>query len=142
MPQNKIIFDSNAVLALISQRDLEQQNQVNETLLYLQNESPHYIIPFQALSEVVYVLKRVYKKDDKTIKNSLSYLFESLGMTVHNEADLDYAFGLWTNEVKDYGDSIIASVSSSNNNIPILTFDKKFRTSLKKLNIPILPVKI
>jgi len=139
---NKLIIDTNAVLSYLTDRNPDQQLIVLKIVNEIDKNDGILYCPSDVLSELVYVSKSVYNFTEEEIKTQILSLFAIPQIEIVSQMNIQSILEIWGNPVSGYLDSVIASISLSNQNIPILTFDKKFRTSLKKLNIPILPEKI
>lgn len=139
---NSFILDTNAIISFVTDRNRIQQKLVDDHLILAVKNKEIVYCPVEVIEEFIYVNETQYDASELVIKDRLSKLIHIPQVKIISQLDISLVLAIWGNHVSDYVDAVLASISLSNQNIPILTFDKKFRNSLKKLNIPILPVKI
>lgn len=116
MPNNKLIFDSNAILRYILD-DIPEQADIVEKAI---NERESLALP-EVIAEVVYILTKYYCIERKeTVENIIVFLNE---INSKNET-LRLALKTFSETSFDFVDCILYANS---NQYDIFTFDKKLR---------------
>jgi len=137
MKKHIVVIDTNALISFVTDRNPEQQVKIAELFEKAANLRYLVLCPQNVLTEFVYVLERVYGVSKSLIKTMLISFIEMPGIEVVHEIDLKILFSLWPKKMSDYGDAIVASVCKARVGSAIVTFDRKFKTALKRHNIPV-----
>ena len=136
MKRHKVVIDTNALISFVTDRDLDQQNRIAELFEKVANLEILVLCPQNVLTEFVYVLENVYGLGQSVIKEMLTDFILMPGVEVVHELDLEILFAYWPEKIPDYGDAIVASVCKARKGSKVATFDRKFKSALKKLSIP------
>jgi predicted nucleic-acid-binding protein len=128
------IIDTNCLISFITDRNQKQQQIVKEVIEKAsRNEINLYVIS-NVLTELVYVLESVYQTDKRTISMLIKDLLNNPGIIYNHGYFPEVIYKIWPQLIHDYGDAVIASASKKLK-MSVYTFDRKFSTQLRKLNI-------
>ncbi|RQW04538.1 type II toxin-antitoxin system VapC family toxin [candidate division KSB1 bacterium] len=128
------ILHTNCLLCFVTDRNLDQQETVQNILLSAaQMDKTLYIIS-NVITEFVHVLDSVYHTDQKTISALSGDWLDMPGIQYHPGYFPKTIFKLWPRQIPDYGDAVLAAATVKLR-IPLYTFDRNFSTRLSKLSI-------
>ncbi len=136
MKRGKVVIDTNALISFVTDRNIEQQNKIAELFEKAAGLEILILCPQNVLTEFVYVLENVYRVDKSVIKEMLTDFILMPGVEIVHELDLKILFSYWPKKIPDFGDAIVASISKTKKGAMVATFDRKFKSALKKLSIP------
>ena len=119
-----VILDTNAILRVILKDNVEMECIVKNTLI-----EEFCFIPVEVVSELVYVLTKVYKIDRVLVSTTLKDFFGISSVSVFKEEIIYFALTLFGNSNLDFVDCLLVSYSKIEN-YDILTFDKKLNKYL------------
>ena len=136
MKRHIVVIDTNALISFITDRNLDQQNRIAEVFEKAAALEIRVLCPQNVLTEFVYVLESVYGVAKPTIKEMLTDFILMPGVEIVHELDLKILFAYWPEKIPDYGDAIVASVCKATKGTQVATFDRKFKSALKKLSVP------
>ena len=131
---NSSIVDTNCLLSYVTNRDPQQYECMDNIFKSASKLQQEIVIISNVITEFVYVLQSVYKIKDHIISKMVSDLLNNPGMTYQHGYYPDTIIKFWPNNIKDFGDAVIAA-SASVLKCSIYTFDKSFAGQLKKLKI-------
>ena len=135
MKRHKVVIDTNALISFVTDRDLDQQNRIAELFEKVADLEILVLCPQNVLTEFVYVLENIYGLGQSVIKEMITDFILMPGVEVVHELDLKILFAYWPEKIQDYGDAIVASVCKARKGSMVATFDRKFKSALKKLSI-------
>lgn len=122
------IADANYYLRYLV-KDNIQQNQVAKDFF----ESNEIYLPIEVLSEVVYVLSKVYKIGRNEISNGISiFLDEQTNIQMESRAIVFQALFLFGDTSLDFVDCLLASYNKINGDT-IYTFDEKLKKTIERI---------
>ncbi len=130
------IVDTNCLLSYVTDRNQRQYECMDKIFKSTSNMEQEIIIISNVITEFVYVLQSIYKTDDSLIFEMISDLLNNPGITYHNDYFPETILKYWPNQIKDYGDAVVAA-SATILKIPVYTFDKSFAQQLNKLKIDV-----
>jgi predicted nucleic acid-binding protein len=84
---------------------------------------------------------KLYKIPKDTINSKLCDIFALTGVELHYHTDFRVLLSYWPAKITDFGDAVIAATALEIEGAVVLTFDEKFKTSLKLTGLPCLPEK-
>lgn len=132
----QLLIDTNCLISYITDRNLLQQKVVAvyfEEAAYFKSE---VIIINTVITELVYVLEKVYTLKSAKIREILKALIDTPGIFIDHEFNLEDILELWPQKIKDFGDAVLASCAKQRK-IPLLTFDQVLYKQLSQMNIPV-----
>ncbi len=130
------IVDTNCLLSYVTDRNQRQYEYMDKIFKSTSNMEQEIIIISNVITEFIYVLQSIYKTDDSLISEMISDLLNNPGITYHNGYFPETILKYWPNQIKDYGDAVVAA-SATILKIPVYTFDKSFTQQLNKLKIDV-----
>jgi predicted nucleic acid-binding protein len=129
------IIDTNALISFVTDRNLEQQEKIASLFEDVARQNATVICPQNVLSEFIYVMEKVYGVSKVSIKTIVSDFIKTPGVAVFHDLDFGVLMKIWGEQIPEYGDAIVASVCKALKGSTIVTFDKRFRSKLKKSGI-------
>lgn len=135
----KIIIDTNALISFVTNRNLKQQKIIASIFEDAAKLKILILCPQNVLTEFVYVMEKIYSLPKKEIKNLINDFIATPGIEVVNELGMPFVLKLWPEHIPAYGDAIVASLGKMTKGGVVVTFDRSFRTALKKSGISVLP---
>lgn len=129
----KFCADTNFILSFLTDRNIDQQKTAEKYFEKASRAEIEIIIVENVITELVYVMKSVYKMPSAGITNILKALAENPGIIIDTHFSIDELLKIWPLPVQDYGDALII-LYARNHKTDILTFDKKMKRSYEKLN--------
>ena len=131
---DRILLDANAVLSYLTNREPAQQVKIEQILESAVRGDAEILLHQQALSEMIFVLKNVYRVRADVIAKMLFDLIHQPGTLTTNDLEWERVLKLWPSQIVDFGDAVLASAALMHD-WKIATFDKSFQKQLKTLKI-------
>jgi predicted nucleic-acid-binding protein len=129
---NKVVVDTNVLLSFLTDRDERQQGLAAE-LIEAAAGGEHMLLLHQlVLTEMVYVLLKLYDLDSDSVAIILRDLLEMPGVQPLDEIDWGVLLELWPQQVGDFADAGLAAVLSGGGYDSLATFDLSFSRAVKK----------
>ena len=132
----KYLIDTTCLISFITDREPGQQRIIAKYFEDAADMKCELVIVDSVITELVYVLEKVYMINMKIISDILHSLIETPGITVHNNFDLSKILRLWPYKIRDYGDAVIAS-HAVGEKLKVITLDLKFTKQLSECNISV-----
>ncbi len=132
----KYLIDTNCLISFITDRNQGQQRIIAKYFEDAADIKCELIIVDSVITELVYVLEKIYRINIKIISDILHSLIETPGISVHNNFDLLKTLRLWPDKISDYGNAVIAS-NVAGEKLKVITFDQKFAKQLSECNISV-----
>jgi predicted nucleic acid-binding protein len=129
------LIDANCLVSYYTDRSPEQHVIVDDLVSRATSLKFRLCIVPHVLSEVIYVLSRVYDVPSTRVSYMVEQTLATPGIDYLESHPLQRILSLWPERVTEYGDAVLAAVAVETNT-PILTFDKAFARQLKRLEIP------
>jgi predicted nucleic-acid-binding protein len=131
----KYIIDTNVLISFVTDRNLDQQ-EVVAPLFESASRLRCILVCHQfVLSEFVFVMDRVYGTPKETINSMLRDFIAMPGVEIHQQTDFNVLLSFWPSKISDYGDALIVATGKTIKGSTIVTFDVKFKSTLKKLGL-------
>lgn len=108
---DQIFFDTNIVIYLYSDTEIEKSNVVERLL----NQRNHHVISTQVINEFAYVMHRKRKISYESIAKSVIELTASFDITKINLSTINYAFQIASTYKYAYFDSLMIASAIENN---------------------------
>jgi len=124
-----VILDTNSILRFVLKDNLEMSDIVKKTI-----KEQTCFIPIEIVSELVYVLTKVYKIDRTIVAITLKDFFDLSNINVFQYEVVNFALTLFANTKLDFVDSLLISYSKIEN-YEVLAFDKELNKYLEDKNI-------
>ena len=131
----KYVIDTNVLISFVTDRNLEQQRIV-APLFEAATRMKCVLICHQfVLTEFVFVMERVYKVPKETINTMLRDFISTTGIELQQQTDFAHLLSVWPAQIPDFGDALVASTAKGTKGAIVISFDKHFKSALKKLGI-------
>ena len=121
-----ILFDTNAILRYILQDDVSMANAVETEL---ESNFGNCVIPVEVITEMVYVLNKVYNVDRKTIALSIEGIANIHSDLIVNCDVVCYASKIYATTNLDFVDCLLVGYAKIQNYL-IFTFDKDLKKKI------------
>jgi predicted nucleic acid-binding protein len=131
----KYIIDKNALISFVTDRNPEQQVKIDKLFNDAARLRILVLCPQNVLTEFVYVMDKVYQIPKSEINKIVRDFIDMPGIEVVHDLDMKTLMSYWPEVFQDYGDAIIATLCKNTKGSLIATFDRKFRTKLKKIGL-------
>lgn len=132
----KLILDTNCYISFLNQRNREQHGKMVSFWERVSRLECEVLLTSHNISEIVFVFKSIYSVDQKEINQIIHDLIANPGVSFEPAYFPETILSLWPNHIKDYGDAVLAA-GGKELEAKIVTFDREFSKSLKKLNLEI-----
>ena len=132
----KYLIDTNCLISFITDRNPGQQKIIAKYFEDAADIECELVIVDSVITELVYVLEKIYMINIKIISDILHSLIETPGIIVYNNFDLSKILRLWPDKIRDYGDAVIAS-HAAGEKLKVITFDQDFAKQLSQSNISV-----
>jgi len=133
----RIVLDTNVVLSFLIDRDPQQQADAAH-LFAAAAAGDHTLILHQTvITEMVYVLRNLYKVEKARIAEILADVLALPGITPVDEVAWALLLDLWPENVSDFTDAVLAAVTTQHRYDAVATFDGPFTRQLKKQGVPV-----
>lgn len=129
------VIDTIALISFVTDRNLAQQETVAPLFAAAARSKCALVCHQFVLTEFVFVMDKVYGSNKETINNMLRDFIAMPGVEVKQETDFALLLSLWPAKIADFGDALVAVTGKTTKRAIIVTFDEKFKTSLKKLGM-------
>ncbi len=120
---DKFLVDTNILIRFIVEDEESKYESFVSLINKLENNEITLIIPTMVIAECCWLLKSFYKLSKIEISNRLIEICEVVNI-VPEETIILSALKIFTEKNVDFTDALL-SVKSFNNNIPVITWDKK-----------------
>ncbi len=131
----KYIIDTNALISFVTDRNPDQQVKIDKLFNDAVRLRILVLCPQNVLTEFVYVMDKVYQIPKSEINKIVRDFIDMPGIEVVHDLNMKTLMSYWPEVFKDYGDAIIATLCKNTKGSLIVTFDRKFRTKLKKIGL-------
>jgi predicted nucleic acid-binding protein len=85
----------------------------------------------------VYVLEKVYHLPKDQIGAIIADLIALPGLKVVHGVDFEILLSYWPDRIRNYGDAVVATVCKSHKDSRVATFDRKLKSALEAVGIPV-----
>ena len=131
----KYIIDTNALISFVTDRNPGQQVKIDKLFNDAARLKILVLCPQNVLTEFVYVMDKVYQIPKSEINEIIRDFIDMPGIEVVHDLNMKTLMSYWPEIFKDYGDAIIATLCKNTKGSLIVTFDRKFKTKLKKIGL-------
>jgi predicted nucleic-acid-binding protein len=126
----KVVIDTNALVFFVTDRNPAQQENIAAVFEDAARLKTAILCPQNVLTEFVYVLEKIYRHPKPQIREMISDFIALPGLRLIHEFDLESLLKLWSDQISDFGDAIVAVVCKTEKDAMVATFDKRFVRSL------------
>ena len=133
----KIIIDTNCLISFVSDRNPGQQEKVASLFNKARRLKKIIVCHHHVVSEFVYVLTSVYSLKKENVQQMVTDLIAMPGVTFTSDVDMKTILSLWPENIPDYGDAVLAAYCKQVKGSQIATFDKKFKSALTGVGLPV-----
>lgn len=126
--KNIVLIDANVVLRYLLGDNEEHYLRSIEII-----ENNHVSIRIEVLSEIVYVLKRLYKTEKKDIRDCLRHILLSRTVYIEKREAVLMALDCYAKNNIDFVDALLWAYHATDGEV-VFTFDKKLNQLLLKNN--------
>jgi predicted nucleic acid-binding protein len=134
VPPMRLILDTNCYVSYLNQRDKGQHKSVSLLMDAVSRAEHEVLMTGHNMTEMVFVLQNVYEMDAKMIHEILTALLANPGFEFAPGHHPEEILKIWPNQVKDYGDAVLAAAASALG-AKICTFDQAFARVLRKVDL-------
>jgi predicted nucleic acid-binding protein len=128
------LIDTNCLLSYFTDRSPEQHVAISSYVLRAsQLELSLTVVP-HVLSELVYVLERVYQQPAPRVADLIAKTLKTPGIEYLDLHPMHEILKVWPTDMVQYGDAVIAATARVTG-LAVLTFDRGFARGLLGLNI-------
>lgn len=131
----RIVIDTNVVVSFLTDRDLRQQELAARLFQDAAAGSCEILLHQTVISELVYVLRNLYKQTPQDVAETIRELSEMPGVSVMDEMPWGDLFSIWPRDIETYADAALAAVAGSRKDSYLATFDRNFEKGLRRLGI-------
>jgi len=117
-------LDTNVLVRYLVNDDANQHAQAARFIESQDNETALFI-PITVSLELEWVLRTRYGVNKEGIISVYTQLLETAGLELQDEASVERALSLYTEYSADFADCLHLALSISNQQLPLVTFDKK-----------------
>jgi predicted nucleic acid-binding protein len=128
----RIVIDTNVAVSFLADRDLRQQELAARLF---QDAAPEILLHQTVISELVYMLRNLYKQTPQDVAEITRELSEMPGVSVMDEMPWGDLFSIWPCDIETYADAALAVVAGSRKDSYLATFDRNFEKGLRRLGI-------
>jgi predicted nucleic-acid-binding protein len=133
----RYVIDTNALISFVTDRNPEQQQKIAPLFESAAHMKAVIFCHQHVLTEFIYVLDRIYQVPQNEISRMIMDLIEMPGIEVIQEVDFKTVLSWWPDPIHNFGDAIIAASGKAKIGSMVVTFDRKFISSLQAMNINI-----
>jgi predicted nucleic-acid-binding protein len=131
----KYVIDTNVLISFVTDRNLDQQKVVAPLFEGASRLKCSLICHQFVLTEFVFVMERVYQTPKETIHAMLHDFIAMPGVEIHQQTDFNLLLSFWPSKIADFGDAVVAATAKAVKGAIVVTFDAKFKATLKKLGL-------
>ena len=117
-------LDTNVLVRYLVKDDAKQHAAASRTIAKLASEG-EISIPVTVALELEWVLRSCYGVDKIEVINTYTRLLETDGLHFHDEASIERALSLYSEQPADFADCLHVALSLSHDTLPFYSFDKK-----------------
>jgi len=128
------LIDTNCLLSYFTDRSPAQHAVISRYVLRASRLELSLSVTPHVLSELVYVLCRVYQEPDTRVADLVTKTLDTPGINYLDTHPVRAVLALWPGEMAGYGDAVLAATARKTG-LPVLTFDRAFARELKRLEI-------
>jgi predicted nucleic acid-binding protein len=132
---NRIVVDTNIVISFLTNRNLEQQELAAKLFMDASAGKHELLLHHIVVTEVVYVLRNLYKRAVEEVAASIRELIDLPGIVVLDKMPWADLFDLWPQKVEAFADAALVAVTRSGRHDYLATFDRNLRNRLKALGV-------
>ncbi len=130
----RLILDTNCYVSYLNRRDPAQHKSVSQLMDAASRAEHEVLMTGHNMTELVFVLQTVYAMNSKMVHEILSALLANPGFEFAPGHHPEEILKIWPNQVKDYGDAVLAAAASVLG-AKICTFDQAFARVLRKADL-------
>lgn len=109
----RIVIDTNVVVLFLTDRDLRQQELAARLFQDAAAGSCEILLHQTVISELVYMLRNLYKQTPQDVAEITRELSEMPGVSVMDEMPWGDLFSIWPRDIETYADAALAAVAGS-----------------------------
>jgi predicted nucleic acid-binding protein len=132
---NRIVIDTNVVISFLTNRNLHQQELAAKLFAGALARKHELVLHQIVVTEVVYVLRNLYRQTVKETSATIRELIELPGVMVLDKMPWAELFDLWPQVIDSYADASIVAVTRSGGYEYLATFDRTLCSRLKTLGV-------
>jgi len=130
------LVDTNVLISFLTDRNIQQQSIISPYFKKASQGKLTLVVHLNVITELVYVLIKIYGVNSERVKEIIKQLFLSSGIIFVTDVDPSILLSVWPHKIKDWGDAVLGSYALKNKNMKVLSFDKKFLIELRENKIP------
>lgn len=131
----RVLVDTNVLISFLTTRDPAQQALATKLLESAAAGSDELLLHQLVLTEVVFVLGRLYGAPPEDVARYLSDLVRAPGLTLIERLPWSSVLSLWPGRITGFVDAALAAVARDQRVDAVATFDVDFARQLTTLGI-------
>ncbi len=128
----EILVDANVLVSFFTDRNQDQQKKADALFEAAANREHVLALHTITITEMVFVLRNIYKRLPQEIAQALRELWDLPGVNPVEEIAWERVLDLWPQEISGFADAVLASVALQGRYDAVATFDGNLRKKLKK----------
>ena len=138
-----IYADTNMFIRFFTSNPEEQSEMANRFFIKVSLKEAELFVCDIVISEIVYVLERVYKVNRNEIYEKIHSILNMENIIIENRSIIVNALGYYKDKNINFNDAYIASHAIKNNINKVFTFDNDFKkiAEIKTVNEIFIPPK-
>ena len=133
----QVIIDTNVLISFLTDRNLQQQELAAELMQSAADLKIALLCHQHVVTELVYVLERIYKISPSRIRMLLSDFMYMPGVEIVHEIHFKQLFTCWPDPIGHFGDAVLADLAMTMKRSVVATFDQKFIQRLKAMDLDV-----
>ncbi|MEM8962265.1 MAG: PIN domain-containing protein [Acidobacteriota bacterium] len=131
----RVVVDTNVLVSFLTDRDKAQQARATALFERVDEGDIQLILHQAVITELVYVLRNLYKIAMVDVAQTLEDLLSLTGVRPVDEVSWTSVLDLWPSYIGDFADAVLAAVTLEARYDMVATFDQRFIKQLGRQGI-------
>ena len=128
----EILVDTNVLVSFFTDRNQEQQERADALFRAAASRELTLAVHAISISEMVYVLRNLYKVEPPKIAQAIRLLWAMPGVVAIGEVVWSLVLERWPETISSLGDAVLAATAIEGSYDAVATFDAPFGKKLAK----------
>lgn len=128
----EILVDTNVLVSFFTDRNQEQQERADALFRAAASRELTLAVHAISISEMVYVLRNLYKVESPKIAQAIRLLLAMPGVVAIGEVVWSLVLERWPETISSLGDAVLAATAIEGSYDAVATFDAPFGKKLAK----------